>query len=147
MTPGLTTSTKDNMLKYFFVYNSAIPEPTPVFAGLLVDQGEPEPNELIIGNGNYNRAPVSFQVVDGVAKNTDAIIFPKATTNWTSGTSKITHIAFYASHWDPEAGEAGEWVSTIEDPVLSVLPLSEPETIQASETFQLNPQAVKMQLL
>lgn len=145
MTPGLTNNTKTNMLKYFL--NSIpeeVPAPTPVFAGLLVDQGGPEPNELIIGAGNYERAPVDFIVLDGVAKNSSSITFPKATIAWTSGSSKITHIAFYASHYDEELED---FVSDETDPVIAVLPLSEAETIQASEVFQLNPQAVKMQII
>lgn len=69
MTPGLTNNTKTNMLKYFLnAIPEEVPAPTPVYAGLLIDQGGPEPNELIIGTGNYNRAPVEFVVVDGVAK-------------------------------------------------------------------------------
>lgn len=146
MTPGLTDTTKTNMLKYFLNSPDAasVPAPTPVFAGLLIDQGGPEPNELIIGTGGYDRAPVDFVVVDGVAKNTTSITFPKATVTWTPGTSKITHIAFFTSHYDDEVGN---WVSNEDDSTIAILPLSEPESVQASETFQLNPQAVKMQLL
>ena len=145
MTPGLTNATKTNMLKYFL--NSIpeeVPAPTPVFAGLLVDQGGPEPNELIIGDGGYARVPVEFAVLDGVARNNSSITFPKALNNWTSGTSKITHIAFYTSHYDPDEERQ---VSNLEDTLIAVLPLSEAESIKASETFQMNPQAVKMQLI
>lgn len=133
------------MLKYFL--NSLpeeVPASSPVFAGLLVDQGAPDPEELVIGSGGYNRVPAEFAVVDGVAKNTSSITFPKATTDWTSGTEKITHIAFYASHFDDNIGD---YVSDVDDPMIAVLPLSEGETISASEIFQLNPQAVKMQLI
>lgn len=145
MTPGLTNNTKTNMLKYFLnAIPEEVPAPTPVYAGLLIDQGGPEPNELIIGTGNYNRAPVEFVVVDGVAKNTSSITFPKASISWTPGTSKITHIAFYTSHLDTDTGE---YVSDDTDSTIAILPLSEAETVEASETFQLNPQAVKIQLL
>ena len=145
MTPGLTNTTKTNMLKYFL--NSIaeeVPAPSPVYAGLLIDQGGPEPEELIIGTGGYARAAVEFVVVDGIAKNSNSITFPKAQTDWTMGTSKITHIAFYTSHFDMDSGT---WISDTDDSLIAVLPLSEEETIHASETFQLNPQAVKMQLL
>ena len=145
MTPGLTTATKTNMMKYFLnVEVAGIPEPTPIFAGLLVDQGGPEPNELIIGDGNYARASVEFAVVDGVARNTSSITFPKATNDWTSGTSKITHIAFYMSHYDEDFET---WVSDTTDSLVAILPLSEAESVKATETFQMNPQAVKMQLI
>ena len=145
MTPGLTTATKTNMLKYTLNAGAGeVPVPTPIFAGLLVDQGGPEPNDLIIGDGNYARAIVEFAVVDGVARNTSSITFPKATNDWTSGTSRITHIAFYTSHYDEDFET---WVSDTTDDLVAILPLSEAESVNASETFQMNPQAVKMQLI
>lgn len=145
MTPGLTNATKTNMLKYFLnAIPEEVPAPSPVFAGLLIDQGGPEPNELIIGTAGYTRASVEFIVVDGVAKNSSSITFPKALSDWTPGTSRITHIAFFASHFDMDSSS---WISDETDPMIAVLPLSEAESVHASETFQLNPQAVKMQLL
>jgi len=145
MTPGLTNTTKTNMLKYFLnATPEEVPAPNPVFAGLLIDQGGPEPNELIIGTAGYARAPVDFIVVDGVAKNASSITFPKAISDWTPGTSRITHVAFFSSHYDVDSGT---FISDETDATIAILPLSEAESIQASETFQLNPQAVKMQLL
>lgn len=145
MTPGLTTNTKTNMLKYFLnAIPEEVPAPSPVYAGLLIDQGGPEPNELIIGTAGYTRTPVEFIVSEGIAKNSSSITFPKATSDWTPGTTKITHIAFYTSHFDMGSSS---WISDDEDSTIAVLPLSEAETVLAGETFQLNPQAVKMQLL
>lgn len=142
---GLTNEIKSNMLR-FFLNVPMDPQfvPTPVFAGLLVDQNGPEPEELIIGDAGYNRVEVSFAVIDGIAKNVSSITFNKATQDWTPGTDKITHVAFFTSHYDEDLSS---YVSDTTDTLIAVLPLLEKETVLAGETFQLNPQAVKMQLV
>lgn len=145
MEPGFTPLLKSNIMKYFFnVTPETVSAPTPLFAGLFVDQGGPESNELVIGTGSYARAPISFIESDGVVKNVEAVTFPKSTASWTPNTYRITHLGIFTSH---KAEDSEEYISDEKDSLIAFLPLAEAEIVEEGQTFQLNPQTVKLQLV
>jgi hypothetical protein len=150
MQQGFTPKLKTQILEYFFNdITEPIPEPTPLFVGLFVSSGSAEPNELIIGNGGYNRASVTFATIpdSGTIRNVSSVDFPKATLDWTVGLEKITHIGIFRSHEviDEESGTT--YVSDEGDEMIACIQLPEPESVNVGETFQFNPQAITLQLI
>lgn len=151
MQQGFTTSLKNQILKYFFYDTPGeVGEPTPLFVGLFIDHGGVESNELVIGARGYERAPVSFcvQLNTGVVNNSSPVSFPKATSDWTTNTDKITGIGIFKSHSvvDADTGET-TYVSDDTDELIAFIMLPEAESVIAGETFQFNPQSISLQLI
>lgn len=158
METGFTPYFKNSILNFFFNgdADSTVQRvfPCQLFVGLFVEQDAAVgPVELQVGLNGYERAPVTFDdtAMAGVIKNTSPVSFNKAEgADWTSLDERITHIGIFTSH----TNEDGELVSdqSLEDGaaidnMIAFLPLAAEEQVHEGETFQLNPQAIKLQLL
>lgn len=137
---GFTTNLKNDILNNYFVKEES--SENPIYVGLLLGEGQPDEVlvELVIDTDgtvgtHYQRAPVHFSLANnGYVANTSDIIFNQAAIDWTSNTKKIVAVGIYDGN-------------TVEDNCLAVLPLSDKEDVLGGQTFTLNPQAVRIQLV
>ena len=150
MEPGFTPYLKNSIMNFFFGGDSdgsvSAVMPCPLYVGLFVEQDAAiGPVELTIGSAGYERAPVTFGMLaqNGTIKNTEPVTFNKADgSDWASGVEKLTHIGIFTSHMEEEG-----CVSDENDAMIAFLPLASEEQVHEGETFQLNPEAIKIQLI
>lgn len=159
MDVGFTPYFKNCILNYFFNGDSdlsiANKFPCNLYVGLFVEQDAAVgPVELTVGAYGYARAKVEFNDLSasGMIKNTSPVTFGKAEADWTSGGETITHIGIFTSHVNND----GEHVSdqsenpldgAAVDSMIAFLPLAAEEQVHEGEIFQLNPGAIKIQLI
>lgn len=152
METGFTPYLKNSIMNFFFGGDNdgsvSAKMPCPLYVGLFVEQDAAiGPVELIIGSCGYERAPVTFGMLaqNGTIKNTEPVTFNKADgSDWASGMEKLTHIGIFTSH---KEGEDTNYVSDENDTMIAFLPLASEEQVHEGETFQLNPEAIKIQLI
>lgn len=128
---GFTDFFKNEILRQYFTEN------VELYVGLFVTTG-PSEFQVEISNEDtsYARQPVAFKTVNAsTVVNTNEVLF-KAEEDWTTDLSRVTHIGiFNTPNIDKTEG------------LLVYLPLTTDETIMAGQSFVLNTNSIKVQLV
>lgn len=85
--------------------------------------------------------PVNFgDPLNGIIRNLDAIDWPKAKEDWTTGTDTIKYLGLYYRY------EKSPYDEKYKYELVVVLPLSPAETVLYNERMSLNPNSIQLRL-
>lgn len=141
---GFTDQLKMDILSHYFTDN------TELYVGLFVNTGQVDndPVELVIGTGagDYTRKQVSFGVPNGaLISNNQPITWNTASYDWTPNNTVITHLGIFDNDGS-NMPTTGTNPDTLEG-LLVFLPLSQSESVLTGNTFVLNTDAIRLQLV
>lgn len=141
---GFTNQLKTEILTQFFSMREDL------YVGLFLSTGQPDEDliELVIGTGigDYTRKQIHFGVPNGnMVANNQPITWNTASYDWTHDNYAITHIGVFDNDGS-EIDTTGP-NSNMYNGLLVCLPLSKKETVKTGNTFVLNTDTVRLQLV
>lgn len=117
---------------------------TDVYAGLGIDFDEANfvfTKEPVKPGFTILDTPVKFSnPVNGIIRNLDALIWPKAKENWTNGTDKINYLGLYYRY------DKDPYDVDYKYKLIVVLPLVPAETVLINEKMTLNANSIQLRL-
>lgn len=88
-------------------------------------------------------APVDFnEPINGIIRNSSALVWPKATVDWTSGDEKIKYVGLYYRKENVNFAINKQY----DYELIAVLPLLPEETVKKGERVTLNANAIEIKL-
>ena len=89
--------------------------------------------------------PVEFnEPVNGIVRNKNAVSWPKATQDWTTGSDKIQYLGLYYKINEESDSESDSNKYHYE--LIGILPLAPAETVKVNERMVLNANTVQIKL-
>lgn len=119
---------------------------TKVYVGLGIEFDEETfsfSKEPVSKGFTITSTPCEFnEPVNGILRNKNAIVWPKATEDWTKGSDAIKYIGLYYRR----ESDSFQQTEIYDYELIMVLPLAPSETVVEDEQMVLNPNAIQIKL-
>lgn len=117
---------------------------TDIYVGLGIDFNEETftfTKEPVSKGFTILEKPVKFgDPLNGIIRNIDALDWPKAKEDWTTGNDMINYLGLYYRY------EKGEYDTEYKYKLIIVLPLQPAETVKFGEKMSLNTNMIQLRL-